>query len=260
VKNPHVKSLQYRLSHIELVDYDKAPPLEFENDQFTVRVSGREVIFQLKQHYSTTEAAREAVDPYARAWEIQAGLDQTPGCFVLEWEGAEIIDLAPSADGKIANVGFASLPIKLVVTASYKEYPSPPMDFSVNGWVDAMYMQFQRYRDGKDSLPKMAYFCLTVLEQSIGDTKSKRRPATAAHYGIQLELLRKLGDLTERRGTSGEARKSTTDGQFKPYSRQERVWIEKAVELIIRRVAERKALGEVKLPEISMHDLPLISS
>jgi hypothetical protein len=104
----------------------------------------------------------------------------------------------------------------------------------------------------REPLSSMAYFCLTVLESSVGQ-KVKKRNASAKQYGIHYDVLDKLGKLTG--GTRGEpmtARKMDSD--MTPHTPNELQWIEAAVKAIIRRVAEVAAGASVK--QISMSDLP----
>ena len=96
----------------------------------------------------------------------------------------------------------------------------------------------------------MAYFCLTVIESSAG--QSARRRSATKRYNIGYDVLRKLGELTEKRGDPMTARKM--DSNLIPYSNQELRWIEAAVKMIVRRVAEVEAGASVQ--QIGMSDLP----
>ena len=110
--------------------------------------------------------------------------------------------------------------------------------------------RYQGYREGREPLLAMAYFCLTVLEAGAGG----RREA-AATYKIHESVLGKLGELTSERGDPGTARKMKAPA-MQPLSGAETVWIQEAIKQIIWRLGDQRATTE--LPTITMADLPAL--
>ena len=115
-----------------------------------------------------------------------------------------------------------------------------------------MYDRFQGYRLGREPLTSMVYFCVTVLE---GPPRKKRRETAAKKYGIQLEVLNKLGELSSERGGQ-QARKAL--GKDNDLTAQESRFLEEVIKAIIRRAAEKAHAPDSDLPEISLSDLPPI--
>jgi hypothetical protein len=95
----------------------------------------------------------------------------------------------------------------------------------------------------------MAYFCLTVLKTSAGS-----RAEASRQYIIDPKVLGTLGDLTANRGDGATARKMHAN--LVPYTPLEISWIEKAIEILIRRVAEIEA--GATCTKITMKDLPAL--
>ena len=93
----------------------------------------------------------------------------------------------------------------------------------------------------------MAFFCLTVLENSAGGRK-----AAARKYQIAKKVLEKIGYLCSEKGGS-EARKA--GGVTKELTQEERRFLNQAIKKIIRRVAERTCSPTAELDKISLSDL-----
>lgn len=111
-----------------------------------------------------------------------------------------------------------------------------------------MYDRFSRHKTGQIPLGPMADFCLTVLE------KGGQRSAAAKHYGIDIRVLSRLGELAAERGGRAHSRK--WKGWSSEYTDQERAWIEAAVKAIIRRGAEIAHDPGINRHRIGMADLP----
>ncbi len=117
----------------------------------------------------------------------------------------------------------------------------------MNADVELMAYRHWLYRQGRDSLAAMAYFCLTVLENSTGRQKNRRRHA-ATQYNVHQTVLEKLGELTSSKG-GRDARKG--EGAAHAFTPSERMWIELTVKLLIRRAAEFAHEPNRKLPTIT---------
>jgi hypothetical protein len=249
MNDPYVVALIYRVKHDASVNYEEALPLEYDCDAFTVRVKDGEARFQMKQHFETAEAAREEVEPFIRRWEFAATLKDGPGKFELLFKHAQIEDRNPSpgiihvSTGDIVLVGMSAS-----VVVGRGRYPDPPEGIAVNADVESMLARYSRYREGKDTLAGMSYFCLTVLEESAGN-----RAASASKFNVAESVLRTIGRLTGEKG-GVEARKGR--GRRSEFTPAERKWLDEALKLLIRRAAEVAYDPAQTRPQITMADLP----
>ena len=87
----HVEALFYRVNHAEDVDYEKAPPLRYQGAGFSVRIADGTAQIDMIDHHATSEAAPAAVEPFLRAWELSAALQQGPGEFQFVYDSARVI-------------------------------------------------------------------------------------------------------------------------------------------------------------------------
>ncbi len=258
MNDPHVVALNYRIEHGDSIDYSEAEPLQVEEPKFRLRVDDKKVRFEFKQHYATEDEAKGCIADYIRRWEFDATLRRgNSDSFRLEFEKADIIDLKPapgavrlSAHSRI-QIGISTKPT-LVVAA----YPPPPSDIAVNADAETMHQRYLGYRKGREPLGSMANFCLTALEASTGQ-RSGKRPAAAAMYRIDKSVLRKIGELAATKG-GPDARKA--DGIAHAFSMPERRFLEQAVKLIVRRVAEHACKPNGHLPKISLSNLPSLEN
>jgi hypothetical protein len=212
----------------------------------------------MKAHYATKEEAREHVEAFLRAWEIDCAL-QAHGFpqIHFEFEKAEVIDRDPPPPGTpqaIRAVGIATgfaVGIAAVSHCGRSSYPPPPERFKLTPDVEVMWQRYLGYRAGKEPLGSLAYFCLTVFEGR--QTRKGKRDRVSCQLNIEKNILDKLGELSTERG--GEtARKH--GGLRKPYTQAEEIWIEAAIRLLIKRLGEYEADPDAALIKISVGDLP----
>ena len=254
MNDPHVVALIYRVEHGDLIDYSMAKPFVLDESGFRLSVADMRARFEFKEHYATAEQARAAIADYIRVWEFDATLQSgSLDSFRLRFEKADIVDRNP-APGAVKRSGLAgtmvgSMSVKLTHCTSY--YPSPPSDIALDPDAVTMHERYMGYRQKREPLPGMAYFCLTVLEHCGGN----RREA-ARKYGINLNVLNKIGDLATNRG-GAQARKA--GGVTRELSHREHCFLDQAVKVIVRRVAEKAHAQMVALPTISLSDLPSLA-
>ena len=262
MNDPHVVALLYRIEHDNTVKYDEALPIEHEEAAFHIKVADKQVRIELKEHYDTEDAGLTAVGGYIRSWELKAALDGRPGQFQLIYERPDIVDRNPSPP----NPGVLSLSGTIqvgaitgratLVATNPKPYPDPPSGMTLdpdNPDVATMYDRYMGYLGQREPLVSMAYFCLTMLEAYLCDGR-KRAGET---YAIHNKVLAKVGDLTANRGGRAAARKAT--GINSDLTPQERRFLEEAVRVMIRRVAEVAHDPHQSRAKITFPDLPLLS-
>ena len=254
MNDPHVVSLQYRIDYDTSADYSEAEAVEDTQPEFDVRVHDDEAKFKMKVHCATVEEARGMVEPYIRDWEFETSLERGRNTFRFRFVRPEIVDRNPTP-GTVSVSGHVVLEAA-IITASLcarTPYPPPPSrNICITPEVSIMHKRYLKYREGRESLPTMANFCLTVVERLAGVTK-KKRSAAAAKFGIVQKVLGKIGDLADAKGGS-EARKAK--GMGKNLSDKERKFLKEAIKRIIRRVAEVEHSANAKHPQIQLSDLP----
>ena len=253
---PRVKALHFVIEHGPSVDYSQAEPLSLEEPSFDVVVNDRNVCFTMKAHCATESDARHAVARYIDAWEFEAGLARGPESFRLRFDVADIEDLDPST----GQTFLRPRPIRLHATTGSLEvqlqkrrYPAPPTcGLAINPDVRSMFDRYLGYRRGREHLTTMAYFCLTVLETSTGQRRDARK-AASKRYGIDEQVLRRIGQLTATKGGAG-ARKA--QGARHDLSRDETRFLDEAIKTSIRRAAETAHDPTVARRIITVQDLP----
>ena len=142
------------------------------------------------------------------------------------------------------------------VIAKYPDrYPAPPMSFTVNSVVAAMFDRWSRYARDRDRLGDAANLCLTLLEDSTQVAK-KKRAAAARKYTIDLRVLAETGRLAATKGGQRHGRKGEAVGE--DYTDSEIAWLEAALKKIIRRAAEVAHDPNATYPLITMGGLPTL--
>jgi hypothetical protein len=117
--------------------------------------------------------------------------------------------------------------------------------------VEMIYLRYKLYREGRESLLGMAYWCLTVVEYS-----ARGRTEAADQYRVDLKVLRRLGELCGNRGGINEARKLSGQAGVTPLKPEEREWIKTVIKTLILRVGEYAFNPIAKLTQITMSDFP----
>jgi hypothetical protein len=243
MNDPHVVSLHYKVIAGPDVIFD-AHPLDYSTSDFDVHIEHNNAVFTLREHCATADEARQIVEPFVEAWEIDSGLAGTPGEFRLEYDRPEIIDRSPS--GSVTGVE-AHLHAGSLVGASSVikrgQYPRPPEGIAYSPLVGAMYYQYAHYKQGKMTLAAAAYFCADLLTKFGG----------AEHFCISKNVLSTVTQLATTKGGL-EARKADGFGS-EDFSAEDRRFLETAMNKMIRRAGEREASPNEQLPQINLADL-----
>ena len=153
----------------------------------------------MKDHFETERDARDAVAGYIRAWELDATLVHGPNAFRLRFDRSDIEYKHPNPDAKherggpIAGRGTPTCAVGTLAVAQGTvfppTYPKPPSTgLQRSPDVERMLDRYVGYREGKEPLTSMAYFCLTTLQGKDG------RAGAAARYCISKQILRRLSN------------------------------------------------------------------
>jgi hypothetical protein len=261
MRDPHVAKLRYRLVPVRTVSFDQPPPVEGETEWFRMRLADDIVTFEMVEHHDSEESARQRVEPYLRAWELDVALHFGHPEISFEFQDLDIIDRDPPPPGTgqmihaKAVAGAIGVVGNVTVHVTRRQYPEPPQAFVVSPDVETMWHCYEGYLEGRERLADMAYACLTVLEGTAGG-----REEAAKTYGISKGVLGTLGRLTTEIGDEQTARKFNRLKERRPHTGAERAWIEAAVKALIRRVGEWAASPEAPRPQLTMNDLPELTS
>lgn len=235
MNDPHVVALEYVIEHGPDIDWSRAAPLDVQEAGFDVRVESGRVTFSFTDHHASEEVARFAVEErYIPEWEFVVGLERGPNVFRLRFDRVEIEDRNPRPGPPTlrADASFGPLTSSAnLAPPAPRAFPAPPRrGIKRSPYVDRMYLRYLRHLEGREPLPAMAFFCLTVLEVEHGS-----RPEAAKRLAISGSFLDRVGDLSTDAG-GVVARKA--HGRSTPYTPDDERFLKSAVKTMIRRAAE----------------------
>lgn len=252
--DPHVQSLTYQLVTDDSVSFVDTEPVEHDALIFHVHLADDTLTVTMQEHFANVETARTAVEPFLRAWELDVALQHGHREIWFEFADAEVIDRNPPPPGASQKLRMhvaehTHVAEEVSVHLTRHHYPAPPTQFAVSPDVETLWQRYQGYVDGREPLPAMAYFCLTLLEGLAGNRK-----AIARVYGISGKILDHLGRLSSRHGDAASVRKFPKTGSFTPLKAQEQRWVETAIRAIFRQVGAHAAGASP--PQLTLADLP----
>ena len=235
MNDPHVTALVYVVEHDESLDYSRAETVEKEHEAFRLRLEDGEARFEFKEHIPTRQQAQQAVQPFIRQWELRASLERGPGTFTLKFERDEMIDRNPtigviSVSPNPVSLKFSVNTPKVTVT---RQYPQPPADRRMdidNPDVQSMLHRYIGYRQGREPLPSMAYFCYDVFVHGL----SRNDKDASQKHKISRKLLGEVGMLASTKGGDAARKKTGTNQDL---GQGETQFLEKAVAAMITRAA-----------------------
>jgi hypothetical protein len=133
-----------------------------------------------------------------------------------------------------------------------EKFPEPPTHLEVDAHTKTLWQRWSRYVAGEDTLPAAAYACLTYVETHFGPGGRDAAKRLAVSRGV----LRGIRQLSSTIGDDATARKFAS-GTRRQHTDAEVAFLEAAVTVLIRRVAEVAAAGNASsLPAIDLSDLP----
>lgn len=252
MRDPHVEELIYELNRNGTVDYKNPLPVEAELDGYRLRLTDGRLCVEMQRHYSSVDEARQIVEPFLRTWETEAFLKSGNEHLRFEFSDSHVVDRDPPGPEKphmirrSAKVSLTSA-FSVTLTVQKEEYPQPPAYATLSPDAETLATRYRGYRDGKEPLLAMAYFCLTVVESRAGNRKD-----AATQYCLNRKVLDKIGELSTIRGDGNSARKYNE--ALKVLAPKERTWLDFAVRRMILQVAAVDA-GE-RPDKLMMADLP----
>ncbi len=208
---PHLKALHFVMEHSRSIEYWGARPLSLQEPAFDVSVEDGKARFTMRDQHASKEEALAAVNEYIAGWEFEAVLEHGTAQFRLKCGSAGIEDRDPST-GKVSprpkpTRYHISVGDDVQVSLGKARYPFPPTTaFALTPDARSMHGRYLGYREGREPLASMAFFCLTVLELPWRPDRGARK-RVPNHYAVDETVLRELGRLTSTRGGVG-ARKA----------------------------------------------------
>jgi hypothetical protein len=254
MKDPHVVTLTYHLRVEPGRTYKNPTPVTVDRPEFAGVLANGIFTVTMVAHFATADEAKDSVDPVLRAWELSAVVGRGHD-ISFQFDSAEVVDRAPPPPGTVfAHV--QGLVSRVTVGSSFSaevsspDYPKPPATFVASAIVETLCARYNRWRKGNESLYSMAYFCDTVLRGATDSHKGSTRQEAAKKYAIELEVLRKVGELSSLRGGDLEGRKAGT----KVATPSEQDWLQAAISAIILQVGAIDAGSATAT--LKMTDLP----
>lgn len=259
MRDPRVESLRYRLKTSATTIYENPPAVKVIRNEFECHLDDGVLKCRMREHFPAVEEARRVVEDFLRSWEIKTELEIGRGEMRFQFEDSHVIDRysSPPKDSKNVQLsGTVRITSKTsaILHVTRRKYPDPPTVFTVTPDVETLWQRYNNYLDGKEPLPSMAYFCLTVVQNKDGIRKSRK--SAAKLYLIDEKILDNLGNLTSNKGDAETARKAPEKGSVTALSEKEKKWIEAVVKILIRRTGEHANIQSTQL--ITMTDLPKI--
>ena len=257
MQDPHVEAVYYEISSADGFSFGNPPSLTLSNHLGVFEVSNGRLTVRPSEHYGSGEEARTVLDPFLRAWEVDADLSRGIGAIRFKLQSVRKIDRNPPAkDGGSVSVatgtgeatwtGYAP-----TIQITQNTYPPPPRDFRTTPEVEVAYGRWKAFREGREPLQSMAYAVLPLVESVAGGHRQ-----AALTFQVDVRILDTLGRLSSTRGDATTARKFKQGLQFKPLSGGESSWLESAVRHLVRRIGEHAA--GVQLSRLTMNDLPTL--
>lgn len=228
---------------------ESAPRLSGTLGTFEYTLDCSELTVRPSEHFADREAAREAIEPYLRAWEESDFLSESPSDMTFSYEGGQVIDRNPDPRNQhvypdtATGVGSVDVAAVLVLRG---HYPSPDPQFASSPMTSEIVRRIRRVRTREAELPATAYWLVTKLEDQFGD-----RLAAAKALGVSRKIVTRLATLATQNDPE-MGRKAT--GPPIPLTDAEVKWLRAAMARVARRTGE---LGSgAQLPVITMTDLP----
>jgi|SRR5215217_5933814 hypothetical protein len=266
MNDPHVEELVYHIETGEGFHFQDPPPVEDETGAFRMILEEGVVTFFMKEHHPTEEGAKQAVEGYLRAWELDVSLQYDSSELRFVFDRSKIVDRDPPPPPPPGTPRTVEMSAAIVTTSGFSAtphvrrttYPRPPSNFVADTDARAMWEQYERYKQGRDRLLPMAFSCLTRLEHRARNHPGKGniRTRAASMYGVDYEVLDTLGRLATTLGDEVEARKLGPQSQLRAPTVQEVRWIEAALRLLIRRAGQFAADPQRDWLPLTMADLP----
>jgi hypothetical protein len=256
MNDPHVEKLYYRFkSEDPNVLFVNAQLLTVSFDSFDVEIKEDQLTAIPLEHYTDEASARASFEPLLRSWESSAFLSAARLRIRFTFEQADIVDRQPTPGNITISLRSISSTVSFgtpTFTVSRNSYPEPDKNFAASALTDELITRLQLYRDGKQTLPHVAYYILEKLEEELVGSKPNKRKVLGKILSIHYDVLKNIGDISNK----SDANIGRHASQLNiPLTSKELNWLEVAIFRLVKRVGEINN-GSNRLPLIQMTDLP----
>lgn len=234
MRDPHVEWLEYEMKTNCL--FDNPLPVEWETPVFQANLENGILRAEMRKHFATLEDARGEAELFLQTWEIDMALHYGQREITFVFKQANVIDRTPPPPGSTvitgtaASLAFATSSVTLRVTR--KRYPAVPSNFIATPDVVTLWNRFEGFKQGREPLAAMAYFCFTLVMYFYGETVD----AASNVLAVDKNVLKTISRLSSTRGDLSTARKM--EAGLKPLAATEAQWLEAAIRALIRRLGE----------------------
>jgi hypothetical protein len=206
---------------------------------------------------ATEREAKKVVDEYLKGWEVTTGLLHRPGNLSFKFSSSILVNRALD-DGRYRSKVTETDSSEILMLSDeikehtcYESFPAPPEKFKVSLEVEMMFFRYKLYREGRETLRSMAYWCLKVMEYSAGG-----RHEASEQYELDFKVLRKLTELCWIKGDVDQTKLMKGKTGITPLKPDERDWIRAVVKRLILRAGEYAYDPISKLQMLTMADFP----
>jgi len=123
----------------------------------------------------------------------------------------------------------------------------PPVAIKRSPDGDSMYHRYLGHLEGREPLPGMGYFCLTVLERTAGG-----RTNAPSHFGVSNNVLDRIRTLSAYKGGTSARNE---DGRDAPYTPEEERFLKSAIKTLIHRAAEVESGPHPRRHKVTLTDV-----
>jgi hypothetical protein len=252
-----VTRLLYRFVTDEPMDrFERPAPRSGKMGSWDYLLDGGVLHLSATEEFRDRQLARDDVEPLLRSWETAVELMTPPHRIRFEYDHSDIEELDPQPgflnlypEPAVLRVGTATA--DAMISRDNAEYPQPNHAFQRTDLVERLLARLRRVRAGAAELPAAGYYVLDAIEHEFGGGSDRRRNAAIA-LNVDVEVLRKLGELTSQ----ADPEIGRKAGAMKRLTPDERTWIDAAIARLIQRAGEHPS--GVALPPITMSDLPAL--
>lgn len=249
LEKSHIQSLIYKFNSRTPIAED-AEQLDFRNDFGHFVLKEGILTVNLSSENNTDSEARNSLKEFLLAWSFEHELRQTSWIdffFAFSYsisKNGEIVSQSSDNLDYLLQKDDSNLIIEL------RSYPSPP-EITLTQEMKTIWHRFNRAIIGiGEPIQSVAYYALTVIEQLAGG-----RQQASEKYAINMDVLRKLGELTSTRGEPLNARKALSKG-YNPLTKKEAYWIDLTLRNIVHHIG---LVNAGRKPEfLTFNDLPQI--
>lgn len=253
-QNRRVERLSYEFRSLdERHDFSRAAAWEGDLGDFRCRLHQGTMEARPRAHYTSADAARQALQRHLRAWELWAELTNSIRV-QFRYKSAQVVDRQSTPDStSVATHAEAAEAVVVANDATVKlghsQHPPPPSkELATSPLVEELLGWVRDLREGRQRMLVLAYLFVTRLTY---EYNTEAAAAAALKVSRQvLVTLRKLAaknDPSERRKVARPIQR-LTDG--------ERDWITSALPRVTRQVAEIEAGSSPPKLNMGPPDLP----